>query len=227
MKKANANIVLSIGAHPDDIEIGAAGALLKLKDQGYRLVHLVVTNGDAGSLEIPKAELAAIRKAEAQAASVSLGAEQTIFLDAPDGLLSYTHEMKIAVVKVIRQLKPAVIFTHAAQDHFKDHQVVHQLTMTAVVAAQGPWYQDAGGEPYTVPEIYGYEVWNPLNVFQTAVDISEYFERKILALSKHSSQMSGVNYIGAVSGLAQYRGAMAMRGRYAEVFEVIRTSGVL
>ena len=61
MKKANANIVLSIGAHPDDIEIGAAGALLKLKDQGYRLVHLVVTNGDAGSLEIPKAELAAIR----------------------------------------------------------------------------------------------------------------------------------------------------------------------
>lgn len=227
MEHHNAKLVLAIGAHPDDIEIGAGGVLSKLRDQGYRLIHLVVTNGDAGSLEIPAPQLAAIRKTEAEAGALVLGAERTIFMNAPDGLLSYTHEMKIALVKVIRELKPTVIFTHAAQDHFTDHQVVHALTLSAVTAAQGPWYQEAGGKPHTVLEIYGYEVWNPLNVFQCAVDVTDYFDRKIAALSKHESQMTGVDYIGAVSGLAVYRGAMSMRGRYAEVFEAIRTTGVL
>lgn len=37
--------VLVIGAHPDDIEIGCIGTVLKLKNEGKKIIYLVMTNG--------------------------------------------------------------------------------------------------------------------------------------------------------------------------------------
>jgi LmbE family N-acetylglucosaminyl deacetylase len=219
--------VLSFGAHPDDIEIGCGGTEAGLIKRGYEVTHVFATSGEAGSDRIAKSELAAMREDEARAAAGVLGVRDVEFLGMPDGLTHFTPEMKIAVIGLIRRLRPEIVFVHAACDRLLDHRVVYEMVIGAVTAAAGPWCQDAGGEPWQVPTVLGYEVWHPLPVYQLAVDISAEIETKMAALACHRSQIQAIPYDDAFRGLARYRGIMSISGDYAEVFEVIRAGAIL
>ncbi|MGE3759214.1 MAG: PIG-L deacetylase family protein [Pseudobdellovibrionaceae bacterium] len=214
--------VLAIGAHPDDIEIGCGGTLALLKRQGHVINHLVITAGEEGKRSVSRSELAQVRKTEAERSAQILGASCTIFFDAADGLTSFSKDMKIRLISLIREMRPDTIFTHARSDHFPDHQVVHQLTTSAALAASGPWYPEIQQPPHTVMQIYGYEVWNPISEYQLAVDIRAVMNLKLEALRAHKSQIADVDYVGAVNGLAKYRGVTSMAGEYAEVFEILK-----
>lgn len=218
--------ILAIGAHPDDIEIGCGGTLSILKDKGYELIHLIMTSGEEGSLHSHKKQNAEKRESEATQSGKLLNASQIIFFREPDGLTSFSKDAKIKLISILRKIKPDIIFTHARSDHFSDHQLVHQLTCAAVLAAQGPWYPEAEGGSHHVKEVYGYEVWNPISDFQLAVDISATIERKMELIRCHQSQIRGVDYIAAITGLAKYRGVMSMTGNFAEVFEVLKIGGI-
>ncbi len=213
--------VMSIGAHPDDIEIGCAGTEILLRERGFELIHVVATNGEEGSLSEPCDELASRRKEEARRSAQIIGANAIEFLGMPDGLCSFTKENKVDLIRLIREYAPEIVFTHSSSDHFPDHVVINRLTISAIEAAKGPWYPAAAGKPHTVGKVLGYEVWNPINQHQIAFDISSAMETKLMALAEHFSQVAGVNYLAAVEGLAKYRAAMTMKGEYAEVFELI------
>jgi LmbE family N-acetylglucosaminyl deacetylase len=215
--------LLAFGAHPDDIEIGCGGTVRKLIEQDWRAVHVCVTSGEAGSSTIDKSALAATREQEARRAAEVLGSERVEFLRAPDGLTQYSREQKIAVIDLIREVRPEILFVHASSDAFPDHRVVHELVMGALAGAAGPWYQEATGEPHSPATVLGYEVWHPLTTHQLAVDISATVERKLEALRCHRSQIEATHYDQAFLGLARYRGVMAFCGSHAEVFEVLRT----
>ena len=219
--------VMSIGAHPDDIEIGCAGTEILLREQGYRLIHVIATNGEEGSLEIPPEELSKRRQQEAIRSAEVLGADSVEFLNLPDGLTDFDKAAKINLIKLIRKYKPEIVFTHSSSDHFPDHAVVHKLTQAALGAAKGPWYSGAAGSPHSVEKVFGYEVWHPLNQHQMSINISSVMDKKIQALKEHYSQVDGVNYLAAVEGLAKYRGAMTMTGEFAEVFEILQITSVL
>jgi LmbE family N-acetylglucosaminyl deacetylase len=169
--------LLAFGAHPDDIEIGCGGTVRKLIEHGWLAVHVCVTSGEAGSSTIDRATLAATREQEARRAAAVLGSERVEFLRAPDGLTQYSREQKIAVIDLIRAVRPEILFVHASSDAFPDHRVVHELVMAAVAGAAGPWYQEASGEPHMPATILGYEVWHPLSSHQLAVDITATVER--------------------------------------------------
>jgi LmbE family N-acetylglucosaminyl deacetylase len=66
--------------------------------------------------------------------------------------------------------------------------------------------------------LLGYEVWTPLSEYNEVQDISAVMERKLEAVRCHRSQMGEYHYERAVRGLNEYRGVMAGRCRYAEVF---------
>jgi LmbE family N-acetylglucosaminyl deacetylase len=214
-------MILSIGAHPDDIEIGCGGYEILLQQRGCRIIHVIVTSGEEGGLSITKDKLKQQREAEALNSAKVIGAEEVIFLRYPDGCTVYDKEMKIRLITIIREYKPDIIFTHASSDTFPDHKVVSELTMAAITAAAGPWYPDAGIPPHKVSHVYGYEVWHPMQQHQLAVSIEGVMAKKIEALRCHNSQLNAVDYMAAVKGLAAYRGVMSMQGRFAEVFEVI------
>lgn len=216
--------VLSIGAHPDDIEIGCAGTEILLKEKGYRIIHVIATNGEEGSLDLSQEQLAQKRQEEARKSASKIGVDDLRFLGLADGLTSFSKEVKLELIKIIREFAPEIVFTHSSSDHFPDHAIIHSLTVAAIEGAKGPWYPLASGKPHKVEKVFGYEVWHPLNQHQLAVDITKSMSRKLLALEEHFSQTEGVNYLDAVSGLAKYRGAMTMLGEYAEVFEVLSTS---
>jgi len=216
--------ILAFGAHPDDIEFGCGGTVRKLIEKGWSAVHVCVTSGEAGSSTIDRATLAATREQEALRAAEVLGAERVHFLRAADGLTQYSRDHKIAVINLIREVRPEILFVHASSDQFPDHKLIHELVMSAVAGAAGPWYQESIGEPHLAGTILGYEVWHPLNIYQLSVDITTTVERKLAALRCHRSQIEATHYDEASLGLARYRGVMSFSSTHAEVFEVLRTS---
>ena len=181
--------ILAFGAHPDDIEFGCGGTVRKLIEKGWSAVHVCVTSGEAGSSTIDRATLAATREQEARRAAEVLGAERVHFLRAADGLTQYSRDHKIAVINLIREVRPEILFVHASSDQFPDHKLIHELVMSAVAGAAGPWYQESIGKPHLASTILGYEVWHPLNTFQLSVDITTTVERKLAALRCHQSQI--------------------------------------
>lgn len=217
--------VLAIGAHPDDIEIGCGGTLALLKAKGARLIHLIATSGEEGRLGTSPEAMAKIRENEALQAANLIGADEVIFLRLQDGLTGFSKETKVDLVRIIRRYRPQTVFVHSSHDRFPDHRVVHDLTMSAVTAASGPWFPTAEGSPHRVEQVLGYEVWSPIGAYQKAVDISSAIHLKLDALKRHRSQIDVIDYVGAIEGLARYRGAMTFSGSHAEVFEVLTQQG--
>jgi N-acetylglucosamine malate deacetylase 1 len=218
--------ILAIGAHPDDIEIGCGGTISILKDQGHELTHLIITSGEEGSHTVSKIPLAKLRETEAKKSAQLMKVDDILFFHEADGSNGYSKAVNIRLISIIRKLQPDIIFTHAKSDHFPDHQAVHQLTQSAILAAAGPWYPDAGISTHQVNAVYGYEVWNPISEYQLAMNITTVIDKKIAAIQAHESQTKDVDYVGAIRGLAKYRGVMTMAGEYAEVFEVLKIRGI-
>jgi LmbE family N-acetylglucosaminyl deacetylase len=114
--------VLAIGAHPDDIEIGCAGTLLKLiGDDAVAEICWVVLSGSR--------ERAAEARSSAEALLADVAAHQIIQRDFSDGFFPYDgREVKLFFEQLKRDVAPDVVFTHHRQDLHQDHRVSCELT---------------------------------------------------------------------------------------------------
>jgi LmbE family N-acetylglucosaminyl deacetylase len=113
--------VLCLGAHPDDIEIGCGGAVLRLAAAGGAEFTWVVLTGDA-----PRAE-----EAQRSAALFLDGAagRQVIVQAFRDGFLPYAGaRVKEFFEELKRVVTPDVVFTHYRADRHQDHRLVSDLT---------------------------------------------------------------------------------------------------
>ena len=141
--------VLSFGTHPDDIEIGCGGTEALLARKGYEITHVILTSGEAGSDKTPPWELGPIREKEAIEAAKVIGAGNVEFLRYPDGLTGFTREMKIDIIRIVRRLRPHILFIHERNESSLGHRVASELVLEAVQAGSGPWFQEAGGGPWS------------------------------------------------------------------------------
>jgi LmbE family N-acetylglucosaminyl deacetylase len=219
--------VLVFAAHPDDDIIGCGGSLAKHVKLGNQVSACYLTSGDAGSLDFPKKELTRIREDEARNAARVIGFRNLTFLRNPDGYLEYSKDNLKKLVELVRDRRPNVVYVHHQFENHQDHRTTFQLASEAVGRAGGPWFQECKGEPWLVETVLAYEVSTPLSDFNYVEDISEFIDKKIAALRKHESQIKNMRYDEAAHGLARYRGAMAGKGKYCEVFKIIEASNLL
>lgn len=194
--------VVGIFAHPDDAEIATGGTLAKLAAAG-REVHLVIlTNGDRGSDDrgTDREELARIRAEETEAAARILGLSTIRVLDTPDGELENTHAVRAAVVRAVRELRPAVVlsvdptmwfFGNRYINH-ADHRAAGAVAVDSVFPGAGnpQFFSDQveeGLEPWKVRELW--LAWtNEPNHYE---DVSGLMATKLAALAAHRSQVEG------------------------------------
>lgn len=116
-------VVLAVGAHPDDVEIGVGGTLAAHRARGDAVVVLTLSRGARGGA-------AAVREAEAVAAAELLGAR--LFLrDLPDTALGTSGATLAAVEEVVAEVRPDVVYTHGSHDRHQDHRAVHDATVVA------------------------------------------------------------------------------------------------
>lgn len=221
---------LAFGSHPDDIELGCGGTLLKLARQGYQTAAVTLTRGESGTRGS-----AEIRRREFDRAAQILGTTSHRMLDIPDAAVEPTHANKLKLVRVIRELQPRVVATIHWQARHPDHVHTSHLVREAAILA-GLRSLDTGqppGRPYRV--LYFPERYEVTPTF--VIDISDTFADKMRAVRAHESQFHGADmaqYGDAQTTISRpeflefielnaRRWGMAIGARYGEAFVVRET----
>ncbi len=222
--------VLAVGAHPDDIEFLCAGTLALLKDKGWKIHIATMTLGDKGSVEHTSEEIAAIRKKEAAKSAFMLDAGYDC-IEGEDMFLFYTKEMITRVTKLIRKIKPQIIFNMSPSDYHPDHEMSSKIVVTACFSAGIKLLETDGVEAYDyIPYLYYMDPLDGKDNFGNeikpgiVIDISGKIDIKEKMLACHSSQREwlrkhhGVDeYIIAMKNISSERGKMINK-KYGEGF---------
>jgi LmbE family N-acetylglucosaminyl deacetylase len=201
--------VLIIAPHPDDECIGCGGSVCRHVEEGDEVHIVFLTSGELGLKNKSREEAWTIREQEARAAAKILKVASTDFLRYPDWTLA--DELPRVSEKlsfVLHGLKPTLIYLPHPNEWHPDHKA----SLPALCAALA----DSGIRP---PALRGYEVWTPMAEYQHVENITDVMTTKLRALRRHQSQTTSWNYIRATRALNEFRGEMAGRCRYAEVFQ--------
>lgn len=199
------NVILAVGAHPDDMDFGASGTIAKFVGEGYKVYYLLCTDGSRGSddLRMTHERLAQMRKSEQKAAGKVLGVTDIFFLDHPDTQLEVNFQLKEEIVRVIKTVKPRIVITMDPTFYYSkepmwggnnfinhtDHRAAAQATIDAVFPLcrdrlTFPLHENEGLMPHLVEELWFTNLLEKSHV----VDISKTFAKKIKALECHKSQ---------------------------------------
>jgi LmbE family N-acetylglucosaminyl deacetylase len=198
--------VLVVAPHPDDESLGCGGVIGLHVARGDRVAAVFRTSGELGLKHRPCAEAWRVREAEAEAAAALLGLHALSFLRRRDWYLGEDIEATAAALRLLlRQQEPQLIYLPHEREWHPDHRVCLSVVRTAL----------AGN---AAPPLRAYEVWTPLQEYGHVEDITGTMARKLQAVRCYRSQLAGFRYDRAIRGLNQYRGALAARCRYAEVF---------
>src|SRR5205085_571060 len=188
--------ILAIGAHPDDIEFSCTGTLLKLREQGYEIYYVIATNGENGFKidHKPKKQRIQIRYNEQLNSAKILDVKEIFFLNYQDGFLAYTDMLREKLVKIIKKIKPEIIFTFdpANRDfesinlNHRDHRNIGEAVFDAVFAARNRYMYP--GEPHGISWFYFFGT-NP-KLANHYENITKYIDKKLEILREHTSQFS-------------------------------------
>jgi len=204
--------VISIGAHPDDVEVGSGGVLIKLARQGYKTGIIYLTAGEMGT-----GGDVATRSHEAGEAAVQMGADLLKTYDWGDTALADTYERRLELAADIRRYRPKIILCpapfigHGRRQSHADHVASGQLAINAANLA-GLKKVPIEGEAFKVSRIF-YFFLPPGMMPDFVVDIGDEFDAWIEALKCHRSQFLNPekrpDYIGTLESYARYYGIMA------------------
>jgi LmbE family N-acetylglucosaminyl deacetylase len=199
--------VLVIAPHPDDEALGCGGAVCLHHRRGADVHIVFLTSGERGIPGAPEEVARSIREAEAEEASRVLKVGQIVFLRLPD--LAVAHHIGPGAEQlgpIVREYRPQFVYLPHPDDGHVDHQACLPL-VRAALAGQAE-----------LPELRLYEVWSPMATYDWAEDVTSCFLQKLRAVRCYRSQLTSFRYDRAVQGLNRYRGCLAARCRYAEVF---------
>ncbi|MDW8221401.1 MAG: PIG-L family deacetylase [Gemmatales bacterium] len=188
--------VLGVFAHPDDAEFLCAGTLIRLAQERSYQVHIAsMTPGDCGSAELPPDEISAIRRAEGQRAAALIGG-QYYCLEERDLLIFYQERTLVKVVRLLREVRPEIVFTHCPTDYLLDHEMTSVVVRAACFAAPVPNFAaDPDLPPLShIPHLYycdpieGKDLYGQPVPAQFYVDVSRVIDLKTQMLACHASQ---------------------------------------
>lgn len=210
--------ILAIGAHPDDIEFGCGGTLLKHKQAGDFVVYLCMTgtesvDGVSGNIIRSLEE----NEEETKKAAKLLKVDKIEHLKFKDLHIPFSFDSVSAIEKIINKYKIDTVYTHWAGDANQDHISTFKATMAA---------------SRYVPNVYCYEqipiprMSENQMIVNHYVDITDHFSTKLKASKQHKSQFIkykkiGLNVSKNLKTLAKFRGIQA-KVKYAEAFQVIK-----
>lgn len=211
--------MLVIAPHPDDAELGAGGAIIKMVELGWRVGVLDLTNGEPtpfGSLET--------RANETRAATSILGVPWRENLGLPNRFLEPTLEARAKLANVFRRVRPKWLFAPYWEDAHPDHVAATQL-----IEAARFWSKltksDLEGEPYHPQRIFNYYCVHLKHVAQPAfvLDISDQWDKKAASIAAYASQFTvgkehvQPSFLERIRDEAAYWGKM-IGTRYGEPF---------
>ncbi|MEA5453133.1 PIG-L deacetylase family protein [Sinomonas sp. JGH33] len=197
--EGGARRVLAFGAHPDDLDFGAAGTIAAWAAAGAEIHYGIATDGDAGGFDpAHRGEIVAMRRDEQRAAAARVGVREVHFLGYRDGYLEPSHEVCRDVVRLIRTVRPDVVLSmhpernwSSLQMSHPDHLACGEAVVRAVYpAAENPYAYpelvEAGLDAFRVPWLWLYGA--PEERINYTVEVTAHVEAKLEAIRVHLSQ---------------------------------------
>ncbi len=227
--------ILAIGAHPDDVELGCAGTLIKHIDSGYTAGIIDLTKGELGTRGTAKE-----RKKEAENAAKIIGVKTRENLGFEDGFFKNDKAHQLELVKLIRKYQPTVVLANARFDRHPDHaraaQLVYEACFISGLTKIETKLKGEKQRAFRPKTLYHYiQAIHADPDF--VVDITEYFDRKLQSVLAFRSQfynpdskepdtfISSPQFLEFVKARCIHFG-MPIGAKYAEAFTVNRTPGV-
>ena len=198
--------ILAIGAHPDDIEYGCGGTLIKYQQQGHRVYLLIVTDGACkGDSEV--------RRVEQLESARIIGAEEVFFGGYPDTQLTCNRDLIMAIERIARQVQPTFGFVPYPDDTHQDHRALAQAVIPASrsIIRNVLYYEGLSTQNFN-PSVY--------------VNIADVLHKKMACLEAHKSQVMNtyiedMSIVDVAQSSAHFRGVQG-RVKYAEAFAPVR-----
>lgn len=207
--------ILAFGAHPDDVELGCAGALLASVAAGKKVGIIDLTKGELGTRGTTS-----LRLKEAQLASQIIGSTIRENLGMPDGFFENNKENQFAIIETIRRFQPSIILCNAPEDRHPDHGKASQLIVDAAFLSGLIKIQTTHNGVAQSP-------WRPTQVFHYiqsrnltpsfVVDISAFIDKKMESIVAHSSQFYDPNSLEPETFISGNAFLDFVRGRAKEL----------
>lgn len=197
--------ILAIGAHPDDIEFGCGGALLKYAQSSHNVSLLVLTEGSFGGDP-------AIRRKEQEEAANFVGVKELFWGGFKDTELVDNHGLISKINAVVQQIAPDIVFLNYADDVHQDHRAASQAGISATRYIKEVLFYEVPTTQYFEPDIF--------------VDIQDVLAKKLQLLKIHGSQVDktrveNLTILESAQSCANFRGFQC-RVKFAEGFKALR-----
>jgi LmbE family N-acetylglucosaminyl deacetylase len=183
--------IIMIGAHPDDCDQDGGGTAILFSKMGHAVKFVSVTNGDAGHQSIGGGMLAKRRMLEAKEAGKRFGVEYEV-LDNHDGELLPSLEVRLQVIRKIREWNADIVIAPRPNDYHPDHRYTGVLVQDAAYMVAVPNVA-ADTPPLKKNPVFLYfqDFFQRPNPFRpdVVIDISSVYQQKIHALDAHESQV--------------------------------------
>ncbi|MFT5387696.1 MAG: LmbE family N-acetylglucosaminyl deacetylase [Lysobacterales bacterium] len=198
--------ILAFGAHPDDIELGCGGTLLKHIKAGHNVYLCVLSKGQqAGDPNT--------RVSEQEEAAKRLGATKVIWGNWDDANFKVGNEAVKFIEDVVNEVRPYEIYVNYIKDSHQDHRALAQCVISATrYNKRVLFYEDYTSSNFN-PDIF--------------VDIEEVMDDKLNIISAFESQVTrtiptgGPKMLEGITAVGKFRGFQA-RINYAEGFKAVR-----
>jgi LmbE family N-acetylglucosaminyl deacetylase len=218
--------VVVLAPHPDDETLGAGGSLLAAARSG-RPIHWVLVTEISETLGFAR-ERVDERRREIERVAEEFGFTSVHELRLPTMRLDTLPRLDVvaAIGRVISATRPDTVLLPHRGDAHSDHAVVFECGLAATKVFRHP----------TVRSVLTMEIPSETNFGQPGtfvprhyVDVSDFLERKLAIMEQYRGEMAAHPFPrsrDSLMALATLRGSEC-GVRYAEAFDVIRSSGAL
>ena len=227
--------ILAFAAHPDDIELGASGTLMKHIAEGKTVAIVDLTQGELGSRGTLET-----RFEEAQEASKIMGVSFRTNLKMPDGFFDLSESNKRLIIQQIRRFQPTIVLANAIEDRHPDHGRSSKLVSEAcflagLIKVETAW-DGLTQKAFRPAAVYHYIQDRHIEP-DFIVDVTDFVERKFECIKAYKTQffdpnstepqtpISGEEFLDVLKGRMQFLGR-TIGTKYAEGFTVERQIGV-
>jgi N-acetylglucosamine malate deacetylase 1 len=183
--------ILAFGAHPDDVELGCSGTILKEVSLGKKVGIVDLTRGELGTRGS-----AEIRDQEASDAAKILGVSVRENLNMRDGFFVNDEKHQLEIIKMIRKYQPETVLCNAIEDRHIDHGKGSKLVSDACFLSGLMKIETVlDGEiqkAWRPKVVYHYIQWKNIEP-DFVVDITGFTEKKIESILAYRSQFYDPN----------------------------------
>ena len=141
--------ILIVGAHPDDIELGCIGSLMKLKKEGKKIVYLVMTNGGNWEKKTYKDRVDEIKKA-----LIHIDVDEVIVGAIQDGYLKHDPDTIDFLSNIIKKYSIDTVLCQYYKDTHQGHVNLGLNTLSIATSCKNLIFYESLTSTEFVPNYY-------------------------------------------------------------------------